>query len=153
MDLRAALKALNLQLPGVPKPAAIYIPLRQTGHLLFVSGQVCMRDGKPIMTGPVPSKVSIEDGQRAAQQCVLNGLAVIDQHLGGDWSRLVNFVRLGVFVQSDSDFDQQHIVANGASGLLEKLFGAQGLHARTAIGTNALPLNVTVEVEMIVEIK
>ncbi len=153
MDLRATLASLNLTLPPAPKPAAVYIPVQQAGDLLFVSGQLPMRDGQLVAMGPVSSQVALEQAQLAAQQCVLNGLAVVDDHIGGDWSRLVRFVRLGVFVQSDRDFTQQHLVANGASNLLEKVFGDRGRHARAAVGTGPLPLNAAVEVEMIVQIR
>ncbi len=152
MDVRAKLGSLGLTLPEAPKPAAIYVPVQQAGDLLFISGQLPMRAGALIATGPVASQVALEAAQEAAQQCALNALAIIDGHLAGDWSRLVRFVRLGVFVQSDRDFTQQHLVANGASNLLEKVFGDQGRHARAAVGTGPLPLNAAVEVEMIVQV-
>ncbi len=148
-----ALARLNLTLPPAPKPVAAYIPAVRTGSLIAVSGQLPMSNGALLATGPVPSKVSIEDAQKAAKQCALNALAVIADQLGGDLGRVVRVVRLGVFVQSDDRFDGQPKVANGASELMLEIFGEAGRHARAAVGTNALPLDASVEVEMMVEVR
>ena len=121
--------------------------------MIFVSGQLPMSNGVLLATGPVPSKVTIEDAQKAAKQCALNGLAVIADQLGGDLSRVVRVVRLGVFVQSDDRFDGQPKIANGASELMQEIFGEAGRHARAAVGTNALPLDATVEIEFLVEVR
>lgn len=154
MDLHAKLRELGLTLPPAQPPGAVYVPVRQVGELLYVSGHVPMsEDGKVLVTGLLPTDVSIEEAQKGAERCALNGLAAVDKYLNGDWSRFVQFVRLGVFVQSAVGFDKQHIVANGASQLLEGIFGERGGHARTAIGTNALPLNAAVEVEMILQVR
>lgn len=147
------LKELGLTLPTPPKPVASYVPSARSGDLLYVSGQLPMREGKLLATGKTPSPVSIEDAQAAARQCALNGLAIVHAELGGDWSRLVRVVRLGVFVQCTDDFTQQPQVANGASDLLQQVLGEAGRHARAAVGTNALPLGATVEVEMLVQVR
>jgi enamine deaminase RidA (YjgF/YER057c/UK114 family) len=153
MDIHAKLAALNLTLPPAPKPVATYVPAVQTGNLIYVSGQVPMKDGKLGWTGPVPSSQSLEQAQQAAQQCVLNALAIVNDQLGGDWSKFKRVVRLGAFVASDVTFTDQPKVANGASDLLGKLLGEQGKHARAAVGVNVLPLGATVEVELIVEVQ
>jgi len=153
MDLKASLKELGLQLPPAPKPAAVYIPAQRAGDLLYISGQLPMRDGELLAHGAVNGAVSLEQAQQAAQQCALNALAIVDDYLAGDWSRLERFVRLGVFVSSSANFIQQHLVANGASLLLEKLFGERGRHARAAVGVGPLPLGAPVEVEMIVQVR
>jgi enamine deaminase RidA (YjgF/YER057c/UK114 family) len=136
----AALERLGITLPAAPKPVAAYVPA------------LPMASGALLATGPVPSKVSIEDAQKAAKQCALNALAVVADQLGGDLSKVRRVVRLGVFVQSDDRFDGQPKVANGASEFMQEVFGEAGRHARAAVGTNALPLDATVEVEVMVEV-
>jgi enamine deaminase RidA (YjgF/YER057c/UK114 family) len=147
------LQELGLTLPPPPKALAAYVPTVRTGSLLFVSGQLPMRDGVLRATGPVPSQTSIEDAAKAAEQCVLNALAAMLDALQGDWSRLIRIVKVGVFVQSDPGFGGQPTVANGASELLVSLLGEAGKHARAAVGVNALPLHASVEVELIAEIR
>lgn len=153
MDIHAKLTALGLKLPAAPKPVASYVPAVRAGDLVFVSGQLPMSEGKLMAKGPVPSAVSLEEGQAAARQCALNALAILGDQIGGDWSRLVRIVRLGVFVSSDNGFTDQPKVANGASDLLGQIFGAAGQHARAAVGVNTLPLGATVEVELIVQVR
>ncbi len=151
-DLPAQLARLNLTLPTPPAAVASYVPAVRVGDLITVSGQLPMRDGKMVATGPVPSATSIESAQDAARQCILNGLAQVGHLIDNDWLRLTRVVRLGVFVCSDAGFDQQHIVANGASDLLFELLGETGRHARAAVGVIALPLAACVEIEMTVQI-
>ena len=143
---------LGLTLPEAPKPVAAYVPSVRTGNLLYISGQLPFRDGQLIAIGPVPSAVSIEQAQEAARQCVLNALAVLAEAVGGDLDRVRRIVRLGVFVASDPTFTDQPKVANGASELLQDIFGDLGRHARAAVGSVALPLGASVEVEMIAEV-
>lgn len=151
--IETKLKELNLALPVPPKPVASYVPAARVGDLVYVSGQLPMKDGQLIAVGPAPSAVPVEQAQAAAKQCALNALAIVHAEIGGDWSRLVRVVRLGVFVQCDDGFAQQPQIANGASDLLQQLLGEAGRHARAAVGTNALPLNATVEVEMIAQVR
>ena len=143
---------LGLTLPDAPNPLAAYVPSVRAGNLVFVSGQLPFRDGQLIATGPVPSRVSIEQAQEAARQCVLNALAVLAEAVQGDLDRVRRIVRLGVFVASDPTFTDQPQVANGASELLQDIFGDIGRHARAAVGSVALPLGATVEVELIAEV-
>jgi enamine deaminase RidA (YjgF/YER057c/UK114 family) len=149
----AALSALGLVLPAAPKPVASYIPCVRSGNLIFVSGQLPMRDGALIATGSCPADVSIEKAQECARQCVLNGLAVVADALGGSLDRVERIVRVGAFVCSVDGFTDQPKVANGASELLQQIFGERGRHARAAVGVNALPLGACVEVEMTVEVR
>ena len=153
MTFEQQLAALGLTLPAAPKPVAAYIPAVRTGNLIYVSGQLPMKDGHLMATGPVPPVCSFEAAQAAARQCVLNGLAVIGDQIGGDFSRVVRIVRVGVFVQSDNGWTDQPKVANGGSELLQQLFGEAGRHARAAVGTNALPLGASVEIELLVEVR
>ena len=146
------LEDLGLSLPQAPAPVAAYIPAVKTGNLIFISGQVPFLDGELLAQGPIPSAVNLEQACAAARQCVLNGLAVLKDALDGDLDRVNRFVKLGIFVYSDPDFTDQPKVGNGASELLQEIFGESGRHARAAVGSVALPLGSSVEVEMIVEV-
>jgi enamine deaminase RidA (YjgF/YER057c/UK114 family) len=151
-DIHTRLSELGLSLPTPPKPVAAYIPFVRSGNLVFVSGQVPLVDGKVVCSGPVPSTVSIDQARAAARQCALNGLAIVAGALDGDLNRVRRIVRVGVWVCSDAGFTDQPKVANGASELLVEIFGENGRHARAAVGSIALPLGATVEVEMLVEV-
>ncbi|KAA0212769.1 MAG: RidA family protein [Leptolyngbya sp. PLA3] len=145
------LAELGLTLPSPPRPVASYVPAVRSGNLLFVSGQIPIVAGKVIMTGAMPAAGSIEQAAAAARQCALNALAVAAGELG-TIDRIRRVVRVGCFVASEPDFGDQPKVANGASDLLVAVFGEDGRHARAAVGSCALPLNVTVEVEFLFEV-
>jgi enamine deaminase RidA (YjgF/YER057c/UK114 family) len=151
MSYEQRLIELGISLPTPGTPVAAYIPTKQAGNLVFVSGQVPFRDGKLVATGPVPSAVPLEKAQECARQCVLNGLAVVKAAMGS-LDRVKSVVRVGVFVQCEAGYTDQPKVANGASDLLVQIFGEAGRHARAAVGCNALPLGACVEVEMVVEV-
>ncbi|MGC4032894.1 MAG: RidA family protein [Tepidisphaeraceae bacterium] len=151
MSIEAKLAELSLVLPPAVKPVAAYLPVRRSGDLLFVSGQLPMKDGKMMVTGKIPSSTGIDNAAHAAEQCVLNALAAVKAEIG-DLEKIKGVVRIGVFVQSDHTFAEQHLVANGASELLGKLFGESGRHARAAVGVNSLPLNASVEVEFLFQL-
>lgn len=150
-DPEAALHALGLELPAPAKPVAAYIPFRRVGNLLFVSGQIPMRNGQLLHRGLVPRDVSLEQALECARQCTLNGLAVI-KDAAGSLAAVRQFVRLGVFVACDATFTDHPKVGNGASELLVQVFGDQGRHARAAVGSSSLPLGAPVEVEFVVEL-
>jgi enamine deaminase RidA (YjgF/YER057c/UK114 family) len=152
-SIARTLETLSITLPPAPKPVAAYIPAVRTGNLIFVSGQLPFSSGQLLATGPVPSKTSLEAAQAAARQCILNALSILADQLGGDLDRVERIVRLGVFVCSDAGFTEQPKVANGASELLQQIFGERGRHARAAVGSIALPLGASVEVEMIAEVR
>jgi enamine deaminase RidA (YjgF/YER057c/UK114 family) len=143
--------ALGLVLPPAPKPVATYIPVVQTGDLLFLSGMIPLRDGGLIMAGKLGRDISVEQGYEAAKVCVLNALAVIRQQLG-TLDRVKRVVRMVGYVASTTEFVQHPAVVNGASDLLVKIFGDAGRHARVAIGAVALPLDAPVEIELIVQV-
>ncbi len=153
MSIESKLAELGLTLPEAPKPVAAYVPAVTSCGQVIVSGQLPLKDGALMSEGKIPSQVSIDDAQAAARQCVLNGLAVLKAELGGSLDRLIRVVRIGAFVQSDDDFYGQPQVANGASELLQEILGEAGLHARAAVGVNALPLNASVEVEFLFEVE
>lgn len=152
MSIEARLAELGLTLPEPAKPVASYVPTVRTGNLVFCSGQLPFLKGQLIAIGPVPTAVDVPTAQAAARQCVLNGLAALRAELGGDLSKLVRVVRIGVFVQSVDGFKEQPQVGNGASDLLVDILGDRGKHARTSVSVNALPLNASVEVEFLFEV-
>jgi enamine deaminase RidA (YjgF/YER057c/UK114 family) len=152
MEIEDKLREMGLALHEAAAPIAAYVPAVRVGDLVVVSGQLPLTGGRLLAVGPVPSKVTVDQAQEAAAQCVLNGLAALKSVLGGDLAALKRVVRVGVFVQSDDSFSDQALVANGASEFLEKLLGENGKHARAAVGVNALPKNATVEVEFLFEV-
>lgn len=151
-DFSSRMAELGLDLPEAPSPVASYVPAVRVGSLLFVSGQIPIRDGTLLATGTVPNEVSIEEAQGLARQCVLNALAVLKAEVGSI-DRLKRVVRVGCFVASEPGFGGQPKVANGASDLLVEIFGEAGRHARAAVGAVGLPLNVPVEIEFLFEIQ
>ena len=147
-----ALRRLGHTLPEAPKPVAAYVPAVRSGSLLFVAGQIPVSGGKLLMTGSVPGAVSLEDAQRCARQCALNGLAVAKAELGS-LDRITRVVRLGCFVASEASFVDQPKVANAASELMLEVFGEAGRHARAAVGSISLPLGAPVEIEFLFEVR
>ncbi len=145
------LTTLNIILPTPPKPAGSYIPVVKTGNLLFVSGQIPMKEGKIVFQGKVPTNVSVEDAQKAAKLCIINALAQIKSELGS-LEKISRIVRISGFVNSSQDFSEQPKVINAASDLLFEIFGENGKHSRIAVGVASLPLNSTVEIDLIAEI-
>ncbi|WGF88361.1 RidA family protein [Marinivivus vitaminiproducens] len=146
------LAELGLKLPTPATPVASYIPYTKSGKLVFVSGQVPLVDGKVSVTGKLGESVSLEDGQRAAQDCALNVLAQA-KAAAGDLDSIARVLKLTVFVASAPGFTDQPKVANGASDLFVNVLGEAGKHARSAVGLTALPLDSAVEVEAIFELK
>ena len=146
------LNELGITLPDAPAPAANYVPYVQTGNLLFISGQVPMVNGAIEVTGKVGADVSVETAQQQARICAINILAQINAATGGDLSKVKQVVKLGGFVACADDFTNQPEVINGASDLMADLFGSAGQHARFAVGTNALPRGVCVEIDAVVEL-
>lgn len=147
MDLEKKLKELGIELPaGIAFGA--YVPAKRVGNLIFVSGQLPMKDGKLMATGAVPGKCSLEQAKAAARQCVINALAAV-KAAEGSLAKVAGVVRVGAFVASESSFTQQPQVANGASEFLVELFGDAGKHVRAAVGTNVLPLDASVEIEFV----
>ena len=145
------LKELSIQLPTPPNPAGSYIPVVITGNLAFVSGQIPIKDGKVIFEGKVPEKQSLDSARDAAKICIINGLAQLKVNLGS-LDKITKFVRISGFVNSNPDFIEQPKVINAASDLLVEIFGDVAKHSRIAVGVASLPLNSTVEIDMIVEI-
>lgn len=152
MSAEARLLALGVALPSPPAPVASYVPAVRSGDLLFLSGMLPMRDGKPAWSGKVGRELTVEQGIDAARLACLNALAVVRAELGS-LDRVVRIVRLGGHVASAEGFTQQPAVVNGASDLLVAIFGEAGRHARLALGAFELPLNAAVELELIVHVE
>jgi len=142
----ARLAELGIELPEVAPPVAAYIPAVRTGNLVYTSGQVARE-----LTGKVGAEVSEADAKDAARGCALNALAAVDAVVGLD--AVIRVVKVVGFVASAPGFTGQPEVINGASELLNEVFGEAGAHARSAVGVAELPLGVPVEVEMIVEVR
>lgn len=150
--VEAKLKELGLELPAVPKPAAAYVPAVRTGNLVFVSGQTPTGVDGAAVRGKVGQDLTVEQGYDAARLCALKALAVVKQEVGS-LDRIRRIVKVLGWVNCPPEFEQQPRVMNGFSELMEAVLGDKGKHARSAIGTNALPGGVPVEVEMVVEIE
>jgi enamine deaminase RidA (YjgF/YER057c/UK114 family) len=150
MLLRDKLKTMGIELPSVSGPFGSYVPAKRVGNLIYVAGQLPMKDGQLMATGPVPSECSQELATAAAKQCVINALAAVNS-LDGGIDQIKGVARVGAFVSSDNNFAAQPQVANGASDFLLELFGDAGKHARAAVGVNVLPRNGSVEIEIIFE--
>lgn len=151
-QINARLKELGITLPPANAPAANYVPFVRTGDLLFVSGQIPMKDGNAAFVGTVGGDLSLEDGAAAARTCGLAVLAQVAAALDGDLDRVVRCVKLTGFVASTPDFTGHPQVVNGASDLMVEIFGDAGRHSRAAVGMASLPRGVAVEVEAIFEI-
>jgi enamine deaminase RidA (YjgF/YER057c/UK114 family) len=145
------LAELGLTLPADTPPLAAYVPAVRTGNLVYTSGQLPRVDGELTHVGKVGAEVSPEQAKEAAQACALNAIAAVKAEIG-DLGKVRRVVKVVGFVASAPDFTGQPGVVNGASELLGKVFGDAGVHARSAVGVAALPLDVPVEVEMIVEV-
>jgi len=152
MEVEARLTELGLTLPKPPQPVGAYLLAQQVGELLFISGTTCYVEEGLLYTGRVGAELTVEQGYAAARQTALNLLSVIKATLG-DLDQVERVVKLNGYVNSAPDFDRQPAVINGASELLEKVFGQCGKHARTSIGVSDLPGHIPIEIEMVVQIR
>ena len=144
------LESLGILLPTPPKPAGSYIPVVRTGNLVFVSGQIPMKDGQVQFKGQVPTSISVEEAQKAASLCMINVLAQLKAELG-TLDKISRIVRVSGFVNSSSEFYEHPKIINIASDLLYEIFGEKGKHTRIAVGVASLPLNSAVEIDLIAE--
>ncbi|HSL93427.1 MAG TPA: RidA family protein [Bacillota bacterium] len=152
MPIEAKLNELGIIIPEASKPVASYVPAVKTGNLIFVSGQLPVVAGHLKYKGILGRDMDTSAGYDAARICAINCLAAI-KTVEPDLNKIVKIVKVTGFVNSVSDSGDQPKVINGASELLEKIFGEKGKHARAAIGMSGLPLGALVEVEMIVEVE
>jgi enamine deaminase RidA (YjgF/YER057c/UK114 family) len=153
MDIRARLKELGYELPKVAPPAANYVPCLVSGNILYIAGQIPFLNGQKMHIGRVGDTLTTEQGAEAAKACALNILAWADETVKGDWSKIRRCLKLGGFVNCPPDFTDHPAVINGASNLIGEVMGESGKHVRFAVGANALPFGVAVEIEALFELK
>jgi enamine deaminase RidA (YjgF/YER057c/UK114 family) len=152
MSIENRLAELGITLPQAAAPVAAYVPTVEAGGLLHISGQISVAEDGSLIKGRLGEDMDLEDGQRAARRCGIMLLAQIKAALGS-LDRVERIVKLGAFVNSAPSFTEQPKVANGASELMQEVFGDIGRHARSAVGVAVLPLGVAVEVDAIVAVK
>jgi enamine deaminase RidA (YjgF/YER057c/UK114 family) len=146
------LTELGITLPPLAVPAAAYVPFVRTGNLVFISGHIAKKDGKP-WVGQLGRNVDTATGQQAARAIAIDLMGTLSAALDGDLERVVRIVKLMSLVNSTPDYTEQHLVTNGCSELIGQVFGERGAHARSAFGVAQIPLGACVEIEMIVEVK
>jgi len=151
MSIYDKLQALNIQLPPVAAPAAAYVPFAQTGKLVFLSGHIAKKDGKP-WVGQFGRNIGTEEGKAAARAVAIDLLGTLHAAVG-DLNKVKRIVKVMSLVNSSPDFTEQHLVTNGASELLGEVFGERGAHARSAFGVAQIPMGACVEIELIAEIE
>ena len=144
------LKQLGFTLPPVATPAAAYVPFVQAGNLVFISGHIARRDGKP-WVGQLGKTMQTEEGKAAARAIAIDLMGTL-QAAVGDLGRVKRIVKLMSLVNSTPDFTEQHLVTNGASELFGQVFGDKGAHARSAFGVAQIPMGACVEIELVAEI-
>ncbi len=149
-QIEKRIQELGYTLPEAPAPAGSYVNCVRSGKLLFLAGGIPPLDDDSFV-GKVPTETSVENAQQAARLITLNRLAVVKEEIG-DLDEVQQIVNVGGFVNSEPDFYQHPAVINGCSDLLVEIFGEKGVHSRTAMGAAALPLNVSVEINMVVEV-
>jgi enamine deaminase RidA (YjgF/YER057c/UK114 family) len=146
------LRALGIALPPVATPAAAYVPFVRSGNLVFLSGHIAKRDGKP-WVGQLGLTMGTEEGQAAARAIAIDLLGTLQAAVGGELSRVRRIVKVMSLVNSTATFTEQHLVTNGCSQLLVEVFGPDvGAHARSAFGVAQIPLGACVEIELVAEV-
>jgi enamine deaminase RidA (YjgF/YER057c/UK114 family) len=152
MSIYKKLAELGITLPPVAIPAAAYVPFVQTGKLVFLSGHVAKKDGKP-WVGQLGKNMGTDEAKLAARGIAIDLLGTLHAAVG-DLNRVTRIVKLMSLVNSTGDFTEQHLVTNGASELIGEVFGAtKGAHARSAFGVAQIPMGCCVEIEMIAEVE
>jgi enamine deaminase RidA (YjgF/YER057c/UK114 family) len=150
MNVYDKLKELNITLPPVATPAAAYVPFVRTGNLVFLSGHIAKKGGKP-WVGQLGKTMQTEEGKQAARAIAVDLMGTLHAAVG-DLNKVVRIVKLMSLVNSAPDFTEHHLVTNGASELIGQVFGDKGAHARSAFGVAQIPMGACVEIEMIAEV-
>ena len=146
----AKLKTMGIELPPVATPAAAYMPFVQTGNLIFLSGHIAKKDGKP-WVGQLGRNMQTAEGKDAARAVAIDLLGTLHAAVG-DLNKIHRIVKVMSLVNSTSDFVEHHLVTNGCSELIAQIFGEKGAHARSAFGVAQLPMGTCVEIELIAEL-
>ena len=153
MSIAARLQSLGIALPPVGVPAAAYVPFVRTGDLVFVSGHIAKREGKP-WVGQLGVTMDTGEGQAAARAIAIDLMGTLAAAVGGDLERVRRIVKVMSLVNSAPHFTEHHLVTNGASELLVQVFGPEiGAHARSAFGVAQIPLGACVEIELVAEVR
>ncbi|MFZ9338515.1 MAG: RidA family protein [Limnohabitans sp.] len=152
MAIEQRLQERNITLPDVSAPAAAYVPYVQTGNLLFVSGHIAKKDGKP-WVGQLGTNMDTVTGKQAAEAVAIDLLGTLQAACGGDLNRIQRIVKVVSLVNSSSSFTEHHLVTNGCSELLVHILGEAGAHARSAFGVAQLPMGACVEIELVAELQ
>lgn len=150
MSIYNKLSELQITLPPVAAPAAAYVPFVQSGNLVFLSGHIAKKDGKP-WVGQLGKNMTTLEGQAAARAIAIDLMGTLHAAVG-DLNRVRRIVKVMSLVNSTADFTEQHLVTNGASELFGQVFGGAGAHARSAFGVAQIPLGACVEIELIAEL-
>ena len=150
MTPQEKLQQLGITLPPVSAPAAAYVPFVRSGNLVFLSGHIARKDGKP-WVGQLGKQITTEDGKQAARAVAIDLMGTL-QAAVGDLGKVKRIVKVMSLVNSTPDFTEQHLVTNGCSELLGQVFGSAGQHARSAFGVAQIPLGACVEIELIAEV-
>jgi enamine deaminase RidA (YjgF/YER057c/UK114 family) len=145
------LKQLGIELPAVPAPVAAFVPDVRSGQLIFVSGHIAKRDGKPLI-GKLGKELQTADGKQAARGIAIDLIGTLHAATTGNLDAISRILKLMVLVNSTPDFTGQHLVANGASELLAEVFADAGAHARSAFGVAQVPFGSCVEIDLIAEV-
>ncbi len=153
MNIKNNLNKLNIVLPEAPAPVGAYTAFKKSGNLLFISGQISLESNGNLIKGKVGSEIKIEEGIKAAEACCINIIAQLNKATNGDLDKVKSCIQLAGYVNSSDDFIDQPKVINGASELITKVFGEIGIHTRSAVSSNSLPLGASVEIVSIFEIK
>jgi len=151
MTVAARLQALGIELPPLAIPAAAYLPFVQTGSLVFISGHIAKKDGKP-WVGQLGLTMTTDEGKAAARAIAIDLMGTLKAAAGGDLERVKRIVKVMSLVNSTPTFTEQHLVTNGCSELLGEVFGDAGKHARSAFGVAQIPMGACVEIELIAEL-
>jgi enamine deaminase RidA (YjgF/YER057c/UK114 family) len=152
MSIQQRLQSLGITLPPPATPAAAYVPFVRTGNLVFVSGHIAKKDGKP-WVGQLGATIATAEGQAAARAIAIDLLGTLAAAVGGDLGRVRRIVKVMSLVNSTPGFTEQHLVTNGCSELLVQVFGPEiGSHARSAFGVAQIPLGACVEIELVAEV-
>lgn len=152
MNVYDKLTSLGINLPQVSAPAAAYAPYAQSGSLIFLSGHLSKKEGRPWI-GKLGDDVTTEEGKVAARAVAIDLLGTLQAAAGGDLNRVRRIVKVMSLVNSTPSYTEQHLVTNGASELLKEVFGEDGVHARSAFGVAQVPLGCCVEIELIAELR
>jgi enamine deaminase RidA (YjgF/YER057c/UK114 family) len=152
MTIAARLQALGIELPPLAIPAAAYLPFVQTGSLVFISGHIAKKEGKP-WVGQLGLTMTTEEGKAAARAIAIDLMGTLQAAAGGDLAKVRRIVKVMSLVNSTPTFTEQHLVTNGCSELLGEIFGDAGKHARSAFGVAQIPMGACVEIELIAELE